>query len=66
MPDKDYKERMSNFISMLEMEGFLDTPVRQSSLGLRMKGEVVAAFIHHAKILLLDEPTIGLGYRCEK
>ncbi len=59
VPDKDYKERMSDFISMFRHGRFL----RHTG---RMKGEAVAAFIHHAKILLLDEPTIGLGYRCEK
>ena len=42
------------------MEPFLDTPVRQLSLGQRMRGEVTAALLHSPELLVLDEPTIGL------
>ncbi len=45
---------------LLEVSGLLDQPVRELSLGERMKMELIAALLHSPKILLLDEPTIGL------
>ena len=45
---------------ILEISKFMDTPVRQLSLGQRMRGDLVAAMLHSPKILFLDEPTIGL------
>lgn len=53
-------ERIDQLVEELELEEFLDTPVRQLSLGQRMRGEVAAALVHRPPLLVLDEPTIGL------
>lgn len=58
--DSDFKKRIKYLTKMLEIEDLLDTQVKKLSLGQRMKAELVAALIHQPKILLLDEPTIGL------
>ena len=55
-----YRERLDECVEMLDMAGFLATPVRQLSLGQRMRGEVTAALLHRPELLVLDEPTIGL------
>ncbi|HEY5821266.1 MAG TPA: ATP-binding cassette domain-containing protein [Propionibacteriaceae bacterium] len=52
--------RIDQLIAGLGLGAFLDTPVRQLSLGERMRGEVAAALVHRPKLLVLDEPTIGL------
>ena len=52
--------RLQECADLLEMHEFLTTPVRQLSLGQRMRGEVTAALLHSPELLLLDEPTIGL------
>lgn len=54
------QERIDQLVTELEMTDFLDTPVRQLSLGQRMRGEVAAALVHRPQLLILDEPTIGL------
>ena len=54
------KERTDQLIDGLGIADQLDTPVRQLSLGERMRGEVAAALVHSPRLLVLDEPTIGL------
>lgn len=52
--------RLDELVSELELGEFLDTPVRQLSLGQRMRAEVAAALLHSPQLVILDEPTIGL------
>jgi ABC-2 type transport system ATP-binding protein len=54
------KSRREELIERLEIGEFLTTPVRQLSLGQRMRAEVAAALIHSPRLVILDEPTIGL------
>lgn len=59
--EKKIFEKELRFLSnILEFEHLLDTPVRQLSLGQRMRAEIGAALIHKPNLLFLDEPTIGL------
>ena len=60
IPRDRYRANLQRFIEMLEMEPFLRTPVRQLSLGQRMRGDFAAAMLHDPRIVYLDEPTIGL------
>ena len=55
-----WRSNLDAFIELLELAPFLDTPVRQLSLGQRMRGELTAAMLHDPELLFLDEPTIGL------
>lgn len=56
----DHAVRLGELVELLDMGPFLTTPVRQLSLGQRMRGELAAALLHAPPILFLDEPTIGL------
>jgi ABC-2 type transport system ATP-binding protein len=58
-PDR-HAENLGRFADGLDLGPLLDVPVRQLSLGQRMRGELTAALLHDPTILLLDEPTIGL------
>jgi ABC-2 type transport system ATP-binding protein len=60
VPAADHAARLRRCIGLLDMTEFLDTPVRQLSLGQRMRGELTAALLHGPSVLFLDEPTIGL------
>ena len=60
VPTRDYKDRMDELIQTMRIEDLLDTPVRQLSLGQRMRCDLVASLLHRPSILFLDEPTIGL------
>jgi len=52
--------RLRRCRDLLDLDDFMDTPVRQLSLGQRMRGELTAALLHSPEVLFLDEPTIGL------
>jgi ABC-2 type transport system ATP-binding protein len=66
MPDKKIKERISELIEIFDLESFITQPVRKLSLGQRMRAEVAVSLIHKPKIILLDEPTIGLDVVAKK
>jgi ABC-2 type transport system ATP-binding protein len=54
------RARTEELVEQLELADFLGTPVRQLSLGQRMRAEVAAALLHSPRLVILDEPTIGL------
>ena len=56
----DHAARLDRCRRLLELDAFLDVPVRQLSLGQRMRSELTAALLHGPEVLFLDEPTIGL------
>ena len=57
---KQFEQTLSELVEVLQLEGLVQKPVRQLSLGERMKCELAAALIHRPRVLFLDEPTIGL------
>ncbi len=60
VPADRYRRNLDRLCGLLELGGLLRTPVRQLSLGQRMRGDLAAALLHDPEIVYLDEPTIGL------
>ena len=60
IPEEDYRKRVKELTEALEMEPLLRTPLRQLSLGQRMRAELCGSLLHRPELLFLDEPTIGL------
>lgn len=60
IPDDEYKQTYKELDELLELEPLIKKPVRNLSLGERMKCEIAAGLLHRPKVLFLDEPTIGL------
>lgn len=60
IPETDYARTREELVSLLDLASLLDTPVRQLSLGQRMRCDIAASLLHAPSLLFLDEPTIGL------
>ncbi len=66
IPDREYKQQLDDLVDLLDLHGLLEKPVRQLSLGERMKCELAAALLHRPDIVFLDEPTIGLDVNMQE
>lgn len=66
LPIDDFKRTRDEFIELLEVSDLVQKPVRNLSLGERMKMEIIGALLHKPKILFLDEPTLGLDVTMQK
>ena len=60
VPTERFQRNLDEFRQLLDLDTFLDTPVRSLSLGQRMRADLCAAMLHDPELLFLDEPTIGL------
>jgi ABC-2 type transport system ATP-binding protein len=65
IPRNEYHHTLGRLVELLELEPLLQRPVRNLSLGERMKCELAAALLHRPEVLFLDEPTIGLDVRMQ-
>jgi ABC-2 type transport system ATP-binding protein len=66
VPDSVYRRRIDEFAQRLEVTHLLDKPIRNLSLGERMKMEIIAAMLHGPEVVFLDEPTIGLDVTMQR
>jgi ABC-2 type transport system ATP-binding protein len=66
IPTDEFKRTRDEFIELLDLKDLVQKPVRNLSLGERMKMEIVGALLHKPKILFLDEPTLGLDVTMQK
>ncbi|MBP7133877.1 ATP-binding cassette domain-containing protein [Patescibacteria group bacterium] len=66
LTEKQIQKRVKELTDLFELGSFIDQPVRKLSLGQRMRAEVAVSLIHKPKIILLDEPTIGLDVVAKK
>ena len=66
IPAADYKRTLDELVALLDLEPLLRKPVRNLSLGERMKCEIAAALLHQPRVVFLDEPTIGLDVTMQR
>ena len=64
--EKDFKQRVEELSSFLEVKNLLHVQIRKLSLGERMKLELMACLLHRPEVIFLDEPTIGLDLIAQK
>lgn len=60
VPPAEFQRSLDEFRTLLDLDDFINTPVRSLSLGQRMRADICAALLHNPRLLFLDEPTIGL------
>lgn len=66
IPSAQFRQTLDELVALLEMEALLTKPVRNLSLGERMKCELVAGLLHRPQVLFLDEPTLGLDVSMQR
>jgi ABC-2 type transport system ATP-binding protein len=66
IPPADYRDMLRELTDLLDLEPLLQKPVRNLSLGERMKCEIAAALLHQPRVVFLDEPTIGLDVTMQR
>jgi ABC-2 type transport system ATP-binding protein len=66
VPRAELQQTVDELVALLGLDGLLTTPVRNLSLGERMKCELVAALLHRPQVLFLDEPTLGLDVSAQR
>ena len=66
IPRREFEKTQEEFIEMLEIKELVQKPIRNLSLGERMKMEIVGSLLHRPKVLFLDEPTIGLDVTMQR
>ncbi len=66
IPQKDYESMLKELTELLDLEPLLHKPVRNLSLGERMKCEIAASLLHRPKVVFMDEPTIGLDVTMQR
>jgi ABC-2 type transport system ATP-binding protein len=66
IPQEDYDRMLTELTELLDLEALLHKPVRNLSLGERMKCEIAAALLHRPSVVFLDEPTIGLDVTMQR
>ena len=66
IPEEDFRRTLDEFVEILELQDLMRKPVRNLSLGERMKMELAGALLHRPTALFLDEPTIGLDVTMQR
>ncbi len=66
IPDRQYRQTLDELVELLDLAELIQKPVRNLSLGERMKCEIAGALLHRPQVLFLDEPTIGLDVTAQR